>query len=92
MTARMARSLLTPDQRLAAVGYAMMATQAQTVPDDAITSAKIAAGAVGTAQLVPGTLAAPVTISGASPIAQTKTSYLATSGTPAQIELLPQPM
>ena len=40
--------LLTPDQRIAAVGYAMMAA---TVADGAITSSKIAAGAVGGAQL-----------------------------------------
>jgi hypothetical protein len=40
--------LLSPDQRLAPVGYAMVAA---TVPADSITSAKIAAGAVGTAQL-----------------------------------------
>ena len=46
--------LLTPDQRIAAVGYAMMAGNAavaQTVPDGAITSAKIAAGAVGSAHI-----------------------------------------
>jgi hypothetical protein len=40
--------LLTPDQRIAAVGYALMA---ETVKDGAITAAQIAAGAVGTAQL-----------------------------------------
>ena len=46
--------LMTPDQRIAAVGYAMMAATAQsatTVADGAITSAKIASGAVGSAQL-----------------------------------------
>ena len=43
--------LLTPDQRIAAVGYAMMAGN---VPDGAITGAKIAAGAVGSAQLAAG--------------------------------------
>lgn len=43
--------LLTPDQRIAAVGYAMMAG---TVPDGSITSSKIAAGAVGGAQLAAG--------------------------------------
>ena len=49
--------LLTPDQRIAAVGYAMMSEQAQTaqvaqtVPDGAITSAKIADRAVGSAQI-----------------------------------------
>ncbi len=40
--------LLTPDQRIAAVGYAMIAGNVQ---DGAITAAKIASGAVGTAQL-----------------------------------------
>ena len=40
--------LLTPDQRIAAVGYAMMAGN---VPDGAITSAKIATGAVTNTQL-----------------------------------------
>jgi hypothetical protein len=40
--------LLTPDQRIAAVGYAMMA---DGVKDGAITTAKIAAGAVGSTQL-----------------------------------------
>jgi hypothetical protein len=45
---------LTPDQRLVAVGYALVANSAvsaQTVPDGAITAAKIAVGAVGSAQL-----------------------------------------
>jgi len=43
--------LLTPDQRIAAVGYAMMAAN---VPDGAITTGKLADGAVGTAQLADG--------------------------------------
>lgn len=43
--------LLTPDQRIAAVGYAMMAGN---VPDGAITSVKIANGGVGSAQLAAG--------------------------------------
>ena len=43
--------LLTPDQRIAAVGYAMFAGN---VPDGAITSAKIATGAVGSAQIAAG--------------------------------------
>ncbi len=51
--------LLTPDQRIAAVGYAIIAGTAQTVADGAITSEKIAAGAVGSAQL-----AANLTLSG----------------------------
>ncbi|HCN77740.1 MAG TPA: hypothetical protein DIT13_11175 [Verrucomicrobiales bacterium] len=46
--------LLTPDQRITAVGYAMMAGEAQTVADGAITGAKIAAGAVGGSQLGAG--------------------------------------
>ena len=47
---------LSPDQRVGAVGYALMAGN---VPDGAITSGKLAAGAVGSAQL-----AADLTISG----------------------------
>ena len=43
--------LLTPDQRIAAVGYALMA---DNVIDGAITAVKIAAGAVGSAQLAAG--------------------------------------
>jgi hypothetical protein len=43
--------LLAPDQRIAAVGYAMMAGSAATVADGAVTSAKIAPGAVGIAHL-----------------------------------------
>lgn len=43
--------LLTPDQRLAAVGYAMMAAN---VPDGVITSNKLADGAVTTVKLAPG--------------------------------------
>lgn len=39
---------LSPDQRIAAVGYAMMAAN---VPDGSISSAKIAPGAVGATQL-----------------------------------------
>jgi hypothetical protein len=46
--------LLTPDQRIAAVGYALMAANAATVSDGAITWAKIASGAVGSAQLAAG--------------------------------------
>ena len=57
--------LLTPDQRIAAVGYALMA---ENVPDGAITSAKIANGAVGSSQLAIGAAVgniAPGSISGA---------------------------
>lgn len=45
------RELLTPDQRITAVGYAMRADQALSVPDGAITADKIAPGAVGTSQI-----------------------------------------
>lgn len=48
---------LDPDQRIAAVGYAMMAglaIQAQTVVDGAITSAKLGSGAVGSLQIASG--------------------------------------
>ena len=47
---------LTPDQRLAAVGYAIMAGTAQTVPDGSITTSKIALGAVGAAQIALGSI------------------------------------
>jgi hypothetical protein len=51
--------LLAADKRIAAAGYAMKAANAEnaaTVPDGAITSAKIAAAAVGTAQLADGAI------------------------------------
>jgi hypothetical protein len=43
--------MLAPDQRIAAVGYAIVAG---TVPDGSITSAKIASGAIGSSQLGTG--------------------------------------
>ncbi|MDD2455528.1 MAG: right-handed parallel beta-helix repeat-containing protein [Kiritimatiellae bacterium] len=46
---------LVPDQRLAAVGYAMIA---QTVPDEAITADKLAADAVTTEKLTAGAVTA----------------------------------
>ncbi len=45
--------LLTPDQRIASTGYSMVAG---TVPDGAITSAKISTGAVGTGQIAAGSI------------------------------------
>ena len=47
--------LLSPDQRIASVGYAMIAS---TVTDGAITSTKIATGAVGSTQLAAGAVGA----------------------------------
>lgn len=54
--------LLTPDQRIASVGYAMTAGSAETVTDGAITAAKIAPGAVGNAQLGPNLVLSGTTI------------------------------
>jgi hypothetical protein len=45
--------LLTPDQRIAAVGYAMMGAN---VPDGAITTAKIADGAITGVKIADGTI------------------------------------
>ena len=50
--------LLAPDQRIAAVGYAIMAGN---VPDGTITAAKIAAGAVSSTQLGVGSISGFVT-------------------------------
>jgi hypothetical protein len=58
--------LLVPDQRIAAVGYAMMAN----IPDGAITSAKIADGAVGSAQLAANAVSAGKIANGAVGSAQ----------------------
>ena len=69
--------LLTPDQRIAAVGYAMMAG---TVPNGSITAAQLANGAVGTAQLAPNTFlngtAANVSLSGITGLDPTVMSAL----------------
>jgi hypothetical protein len=74
--------LLTPDQRIAAVGYAIVAGSAQTVADGAITSAKIATGAITSSQLANGAvgsakLASNLTLSG------TTTGTFTGSGTTA---------
>ena len=60
--------LLAPDQRIAAVGYAMVAGNAASVADGAITSAKIAAGAVGSTQLGAGAALANLNASGQSTV------------------------
>jgi N-acetylneuraminic acid mutarotase len=54
---------MSPDQRIAAVGYAMMAN---TVQDGAITSAKIATGAVGASQLATGAVGSNQLAAGAA--------------------------
>jgi N-acetylneuraminic acid mutarotase len=54
---------LSPDQRLAAVAYAVMAGN---VPDGSIISTKIATGAVGSAQLANGAVGANQLASGAA--------------------------
>jgi hypothetical protein len=89
---------LSPDQRLAAVGYAFMAG---TVPDGAITSAKIAAGAVGpnqiapgsigTAQLMPGAggLLVQLAIGGSNVQTTVNCEYLLTNSTSATTLTLP---
>jgi hypothetical protein len=75
--------MLTPDQRIAAVGYAVIAGN---VPDGAITGAKIASGtitsiniangAITAAQLAPGVAANWQNVSTTSQQAQSNTSYL----------------
>ncbi|MCP5521268.1 MAG: hypothetical protein H7A46_06940 [Verrucomicrobiales bacterium] len=68
---------LSPDQRLASVGYALSAAQAQGVADGAITSAKIAVGTVIPAQAIAGT----------SQAAAVNTGYTATSELLTYIDL-----
>ena len=68
--------LLSPDQRIAAVGYAIRAgnaATADTVADGAITAAMLGAGVVGSAQLAPnlslgGNLTLPLTTASAGAI------------------------
>ena len=59
--------LLSPDQRIAAVGYAMVAGG---VPDGSITSAKIAAGAVGSTQIASGAVTSAQIVAGGVGAAQ----------------------
>ena len=85
---------LTPDQRIAAVGYAMMAGN---VPDGAITTPNIAAGAVGAAQIAngavgseqvaAGAVSAALSVSGNSQDAAANTSYVVTGTTAATFTL-----
>ena len=85
---------LSPDQRIAAVGYALMAGTASTVPDGSITSAKIASGAVGTAQLAPGISGLMSTQVPASTNIQTSanTAYILTNSSSTTITLPPNPV
>ncbi|MBK8092628.1 MAG: hypothetical protein IPK32_11775 [Verrucomicrobiaceae bacterium] len=68
--------LLTPDQRIAAVGYAMMA---DNVKDGAITAVKIAAGAVGTTQLAANAVEAGNIATGAVGSTQIATGAVGTA-------------
>ncbi len=58
---------LLPDQRVAAVGYALMA---ESVPDGTITSSKLADGTVTSAKLAPGAVQAAALDTGAVGAAQ----------------------
>lgn len=58
--------LMSPDQRITAVGYAMMAN---TVQDGAITTAKIANGAVGSTQLAAGAVTSALQAANVSAVA-----------------------
>ena len=60
--------LLTPDQRIAAVGYAFMA---DNIKDGAITSAKLAPGAVTAASIADGSVGSTQLAPGALASAQT---------------------
>lgn len=62
--------LLTPDQRIAAVGYAIVAATAATVVDGAITAGKIAPGAVDGLQLAPAAVGAAKLASDAQSLAK----------------------
>jgi hypothetical protein len=90
--------LLAPDQRIAAVGYAMMANSAQSaqtvadgaitadkIADGAVSSAKIAAGAVGGTQLATGAVSADKIAPGA--ITSTQLAKPPRSGTVASSSL-----
>lgn len=84
---------LSPDQRIAAVGYALVAA---TVPNGSITSAKLAAGAVTatsiavgsitSAQLATGAAAANLNQGGAA-IVQSYPQYTTTTNSPALAQI-----
>ena len=58
--------LMAPDQRIAAVGYAMMAA---AVPNGVITGASLATGAITSANLAPGAAAANLQAGGQAGVA-----------------------
>jgi hypothetical protein len=76
--------LLSPDQRIAAVGYAMMSA---TVPDGSIGTAKLADGAVTSTKLAPGAVTSAslgdTVALGATNIAGRLDVYRTTANTPA---------
>ena len=57
--------LLTPDQRIASVGYAMLAGEALTVADGAITLSKIATGGITSDKIATGAVTADGIATGA---------------------------
>ena len=67
---------LSPDQRIASVGYALMAG---SVPDGSITSNKLATGAVGAAQLAGGAVTGPAIANGVVGSAQIATGAVGTA-------------
>ena len=75
---------LSPDQRIASVGYAMVADMALGVPDGSITSQKLAPGVVQTAG---GGVTGWHTVSGGTVQAEPNAGYIATSETRATITL-----
>ena len=85
---------LSPDQRIAAVGYAMMAGSvadgsitASKIANGAVGSTQIASGAIGSSQLAPGAFPVPQSVTGASQAAATNTSYVVTGNATATFTL-----
>ena len=88
---------LTPDQRIAAVGYALIAANvtdgsitSSKLADSAVTSAKLAAGAVGSSQLASNLAKAIVpwqTVAGTTQVASANTAYLLTNATQSVVTL-----
>lgn len=89
--------LLSPDQRIAAVGYALMAGNVPDglitgakLADSAVTAAKLAAGAVGSSQLSSNLANAIVpwqTVSGTNQTATANTAYLLTNAAQSVVTL-----